>query len=272
MTDQESKRYDLALEMAGDLDITEALLPPDPVEPSPDRLVWLDDTNDEGEIQPWAQMTDETPTHYAYFQFYCSLPLAKRTYRQVSDHYTKGLQYITSVGGKNEWRSRTTAWDLERARLYQIEVWEELQEMGKRHGPILVDAIEAIAIPLQVMAEKMRADPEGVMEELGEKSIVQLHAMSIKSARGLPNLMQTERLVRGLPTEITHNVHSGKVEHVHTPDLSEVAEILQGLHDAGSLGLNGSAVIDVESEAATEDQPIHQDNTDDEANSLSPSQ
>ena len=66
MTDQESKRYDLALEMAGDLDIAEALLPPDQDEPSPERLVWLDDTDDDGQPQPWAQLKNEADTQYAH--------------------------------------------------------------------------------------------------------------------------------------------------------------------------------------------------------------
>ena len=258
--------YDTALTEAADLDLEAALVTPDTVEPHPERLVWLDDTDDDGNAQPWAQMTDERDKDYAMFQLYCSLNLTKRSYKAVANHY--GRDTLHTIPKDNDWPARITAWDNERARIYQIEVWEELQDMGRRHGPILKDAIEAIAIPLQVMAERMRANPEAVMEELGEKNLVQLHAMSIKSARALPNMMQTERLVRGLPTEITQNIHSGKVEHVHTPDLSEVVEILQGLHAAGSIQLDGSTVIDVGSEADIEIQPIRQDDPDDEAISL----
>ena len=257
---------DTAITAAADLDLTEALATPDQIDPSPERLVWLSEIDDDGQPQPWAQLENETVTQYAHFQYYCSLPLAKRSYRAVAKHYNRAN--MMTVPKDNDWSGRVAAWDLERARIYQIEVWEELQDMGRRHGPILKDAIEAIAIPLQVMAERMREDPEGVMEELGEKNLVQLHAMSIKSARALPNMMQTERLVRGLPTEITQNIHSGKVEHVHTPDLSEVVEILQGLHASGSLQLDGSTVIDVGSEADTEIEPIRQDDPDDEAISL----
>ena len=258
--------YDTALADAADLDLESALVTPDQDEPSPERLVWLDDTNDEGEIQPWAQLEDESNSDSLYFQYYCSLPQSKRTFKAVSVHYNRSQ--LHTAPHNHDWLTRVAAWDLERSRLYQIEVWEELQDMGRRHGPILVDAIEAAAIPLQVMAERMRADPEGVMAELGEKNLVQLHAMSIKSARALPTLMQTERLVRGLPTEITQNIHSGKVEHVHTPDLSEVVEILQGLHAAGSLQLDGSPIIDVGSEADTEVQQVREDDPDDEAISL----
>ena len=257
---------DTAITAAADLDLADALATPDQTDPSPERLVWLDDTDDDGQPQPWAQLEHETDTQYAHFQFYCSLPLAKRTYAAVAHHYNRKL--MLGIPKDNDWPGRVSAWDQERARIYQIEVWEELQDMGRRHGPILVDAIEAIAIPLQVMAERMRADPEAVLAELGEKNLVQLHAMSIKSARALPNMMQTERLVRGLPTEITHNIQSGKVEHVHTPDLSEVVEILQGLHAAGSLQLDGETVIDVGSEDDSQVQPIREDFPDDEANSL----
>ena len=261
--------YDDAVTDAATLDVASALVPPDQSDPSPDRLVWLDDVDDEGTTQPWAQLEDETDSHYAHFQYYCSLPLAKRTYQATANHY--GRSTMSAIPKTNDWSTRVAAWDAERARIYQIEVWEELQEMGRRHGPILKDAIEGIALPLQALAKLSRDNPGAVMEELGSKGVTQLLNLGIKSSRAIPNLMQTERLVRGLPTEITHNVHSGKVEHVHTPDLSEVEEIIQGLHAAGSLQLDGDAIIDVGEEADTTVEQIHEDDPDDQTDSLSSS-
>jgi len=260
--------FDTALTDAANLDLPAELAAPEPVEPHPERLVWLDDYDDEGVRQPWARMDGEDESHYAFFQFYCSLPSTRRTYTAIANHYKKNADNVSKIARENGWKERVAAWDDERNRIYQLEVFEELQDMGKRHGPILKDAIEAIAIPLQVMAEKMRADPEQVMEELGQKNLTQLHAMSIKSARALPNMMQTERLVRGLPTEITANIHSGKVEHVHTPDLSEVATILQGLHDAGAIGIDGGRIIDTTEVVDAADEQVHPDGPDDETDGL----
>jgi hypothetical protein len=262
--------FDDALTDAADLDLPAMLEPPQPDEAHPERPVWLDPIDDDGQPHPWAQQDDEHDNHYAYFQFYCSLSPAKRTYAEVARHYDR--PNLHTIPKDNDWPTRVAAWDAERARIYQLEVFEELQEMGERQGNILKDSIEAIAIPLQVMAEKMRANPEAVMEELGEKNLTQLHSMAIKSARALPNMMQTERLVRGLPTEITANIHSGKVEHVHSPNLEEVSAILQGLHDAGAIQLDGGAIIDVDEELDAADESVHQDYADAETDGLPPPQ
>jgi hypothetical protein len=144
--------------------------------------------------------------------------------------------------------------------------------MGRRHGAQLTEAIEAVAVPLKHLADRIKENPEEVMAELGEKSITQLHSMSVKSASPLSNLMAAERLTRGLPTEITQNLHSGKIEHVHTPDLSEVADILQGLHAAGAIEFVGSPVIDVGEEADAEVESVSEDLSDDETDGLSSSQ
>ncbi len=261
---------DKVLDAAIELDVLDdALVAPDQ-EKSADELFWLDPIDAHGVTQPWAQHEDESTKAYALFQFYLSLPRARRSFVAVNKHY--GLdQQAYKYAAKHEWPERTLAWDLERDRLYQIEVIEEMQEMGRRHGRKLDQAIEAITLPLVVLAEEIKRNPEGVKDELRGKSLTQQLNMAVKSARGLPNLMAAERLARGLPTEITANIHSGKIEHVHTPNLSEVADILQGLHDAGAIEFVGGPVIDVGEEAATEIEPISRNDADDETDGLSSS-
>ena len=261
------KVLDAAIELDG---LNGSLTAPDQ-DKSPDELFWLDPTDAHGVSQPWAQHEDEPAKEYALFQFYLSLPRAKRSYVAVDRHYNLAST-ASKYAAKHEWPERTLAWDLERDRLYQIEVIEEMQEMGRRHGRKLDQAIEAITLPLVVLAEAIKDDPGAVKAELADKSITQQLNMAIKSARGLPNLMAAERLARGLPTEITANIHSGKIEHVHTPNLSEVADIIQGLHDAGAIELVGGPVIDVGEEAATEIEPVSPDDPDDETDGLSSSQ
>ena len=261
---------DKVLDAAIGLDVLDdSLVAPDQ-EKSPDELFWLDPIDERGVTQPWAQYEDEPTKAYALFQFYLSLPRAKRSFKAVDQHYDLD-NTANRQAAKYEWPERTLAWDLERDRLYQIEVIEEMQEMGRRHGRKLDQAIEAITLPLVVLAEEIERNPEGVKDELRDKTLTQQLSMAVKSARGLPNLMAAERLARGLPTEITANIHSGKIEHVHTPNLSEVTDILQGLHDAGAIALVGGPTIDVGEEAATEIEHVSQDDADDETDGLSSS-
>lgn len=262
---------DQVLDAAIELDDLDAFLVAPDQDKSPDELFWLDPIDAHGATQPWAQYEDESARSYGLFQFYLSLPRAKRSFAAVDRHYDLEKE-ANRHASKHEWPERTLAWDLERDRLYQIEVIEEMQEMGRRHGRKLDQAIEAITLPLVVLAEAIKDNPGAVKAELADKSITQQLNMAIKSARGLPNLMAAERLARGLPTEITANIHSGKIEHVHTPNLAEVADIIQGLHDAGAIELVGGPVIDVGEEAATEIEPVSPDNADNETDGISSSQ
>ena len=259
---------DVTIDVAAKLDIPDDLaIAPDQIK-SPDELFWLEETDAQGVRHLWARYDDEPAKAFALFQFYCSLPRARRSYVAVDRHYD--LKDIANrYANKYKWPDRTLAWDLERDRLYQIEVIEEMREMGRRHGQDLSEAIEAVVIPLKFLAGLIEEDPEAVLAELGEKSITQLHSMSVKSASPLSNLMAAERLTRGLPTEITANIHSGKVDHVHTPDLSEVADILQGLHEAGAIEFVRGPIIDIGEEADAEVEPFSEDDPDDETDGLS---
>jgi len=228
-----------------------------------DALLPVMDTHDEaGNPNPWAQLDTESPRAYALFRAYLSQPRSERTQTAVARRFDISTASVSSTAGKYEWTLRARKWDEARDRIYQAQVLDKMREMGERHGDKLERAIEAIAAPLEAMASRIEKNPDAVMAELEDKDIAYLHNLAVKSARALPQLMQTERLARGLPTEITANIHSGVVEHVHTPDLSEVATILQGLADAGAIQLNGGRIIDVGEVADAESEPVHSDEAD----------
>lgn len=260
-----------ALDTAEQIDPDEMVYAPDIVLET-DPMPVMDDHDEAGNPRPWAQQADESARAYALFQKYLSQPRSGRTQAAVARHYDLNSSSVSSLASKYEWTRRARAWDEERDRIYQAGVIERMREMGERHGDKLERAIEALSLPLEVMADRIKTNPEAVRAELDEKSITQLHALAIKSARALPNMMQTERLARGLPTEITQNIHSGTVEHVHTPDLSEVATILQGLHDAGAIQFDGGRVIDIGEITDAETEPVHPDEADAETDGLPPSQ
>jgi hypothetical protein len=262
--------YELALATADDLEPDEMIHAPDMklnIDPLPD----MDDHDEAGNPKPWAQKENETPRAYALFMAYLSQPRSNRTQAAVARHYKITSASVSATASRHGWGLRARKWDEERDRIYQAEVFDRMREMGERHGNKLEKAIDAIALPLEIMADRIQEDPEGVAAQLGEKSITQLHNMAIQSARALPNLMTTERLARGLPTEITANVHSGTIEHVYTPDISDLATILQGLVDAGAIAVDAGTIIDATAIVDAEVEPVHSDETYGETDGLPPS-
>lgn len=256
MPDPTPDLVDQLIDAAAELDIPAEA--PDPAI-SPDEPIYLDTHDIEGNPMPWAQQKDESDRDYALFVYYLSLPRHKRTFAEVARHYDLKPSSAQRAAKQHNWLKRSRAWDTERDVIYQQEVFDRMREMGERHGNILERSIMAMALPLEAMAQRMEEDPEGVAAELGEKSIVQLHNLAIKSARALPNMMQTERLARGLPTEITQNIHSGQIEHVYNPDISEIAEILRGLHDAGAIQFDGAGAITTGEIVDAEVEPVYPD-------------
>jgi len=250
----------LGLEVANEVHLERDMTTPD-IEIDPDNEPWLDAEDTHGNPQLWAQQPDESARAYALFRYYCSMPRIERSYVGADRHY--GIKPAASkYANKYSWPERVAAWDLERDRIYQSRVLEKLREVGERQGDILGAAIEAVAIVYKPMIDRIENDPEGVSEELAEKSIIQQHGMAMKASRVLPNLMAAERLAVGLPTQITQNVHTGKIEHVHTPDLDAVADILAGLNQAGAFDTDTDRVIDVGEVAGDEAEPLPEDDTD----------
>ncbi len=249
----------LGLAAAEDIDIENALATPD-IDIDPDDEPWLHAEDAHGNPQPWAQQAEEPARSYALFRYYCSMPRAERSYAGADRRYK--VHSASKYAKQHNWPERVAAWDLERDRIYQSRVVEKLREVGERQGAILGAAIESVAIVYKPIVDRLENDPESVMEELGEKSLLQLHGMAMKASRVLPNLMAGERLAVGLPTQITQNVHTGKVEHVHTPDLDAVVEILTGLSQAGAFNVDSSGVIDTVEVVGDEDQPLPEDDPD----------
>lgn len=194
------------------------------------------------EDTPWGQMEGESASVYEKFNYYRSLG-SSRTQVAVAQHFSMSTPSVNQLTKKFNWHRRVRAWDEHREKLYTVELVEGTKAMAHRHAEIAAKGIQSLATVFEAIGEKMNTDPEGFLQELTSKDAKQLITIAQRSAAVLPNLMNAERLSRGLPTEISAslNVNEHRIT-VQTRD--ELAEIAFGLAEVLG-GSEETPVIDV---------------------------
>lgn len=180
--------------------------------------------------EPWGLMEGESSLHYQYFSHYRAQGLG-RVKLQVAKHFGIGPQVIYNTAKDNDWDNRCRAWDVYREKVYTMALIEETREMATVHANVARKGVLALASAFENLVERMEADPELWKAELEEIPTKQLITIAQRSAQVIPNLMNAERLSRGMPTELisTHSTHDHTVTLQSTDDL---ALLLAGLFGA----------------------------------------
>ena len=178
------------------------------------------------EFEPWGKMDTESNRDYELFSEYRALGLS-RTFTATAKHFSISQTYISKVANKHDWVERIRAWDDYREQIYTTEVIEGVRKMAKDHSGIASKGIQSMSIVFDELLDRAENDPlhEEEMATLGLRS---LFGLAEKAARVIPNLMNAERLSRGLPTELSAQVVV-KENRVVIQTTDELAEIIQGL-------------------------------------------
>lgn len=182
--------------------------------------------------EPWGLMDGESSHEYQYFAHYRAQGLG-RVKNRVATHFEVSPAAIYRVAEKNDWDNRCRAWDVYREQIYTAERIEETRDMAKVHANIARKGIIALASAWEHLVGRMEADPELWKAELEEIPTKQLIVLAQRSAQVLPNLMNAERLSRGMPTELI-STHSTVDQRITVQTTDELALILGGLF--GALG------------------------------------
>lgn len=174
-------------------------------------------------------MEGETEREYQLFSYYRALGLG-RVKSEVSDHFEVAAPYIYRTAKANDWDGRVRAWDIFRERIYSAELIEETREMAKVQASIARKGLMALGSAFEELVTRME-NPEVWQEELAEIPTKQLMMIAQRSAQVIPNLMNAERLSRGMPTEITAT-HTTVDHNVNVQTTDDLAAILTGLFGA----------------------------------------
>lgn len=204
------------------------------------------------EDEPWGKMSTETGREYEEFSHYRAQGLT-RTKSATATHFGVKGSTISYLAKNRNWEARVQAWDLYRERVYTRELLLGVQQMAHDHAEVASRGIKALAVALESIANRMETE-EGraeVFDELADLPLKTQLALAQKSAAVIPNLMNAERLSRGLPTEISANLHLHDVR-ISVQPVDELANILLGL--AGPLAVaSGPEPGEIEGEIVEDD-------------------
>lgn len=194
--------------------------------------------------QPWDRQEGESEYLYSQFLYYRDLGPG-RTVAATHKHFngeTKKVKSGKSAGSKQQgisyatskkfnWKARALSWDNDQERQYQLARSEAIRDMVARHEEQVVEAIDALMVPVKALNEAMQ--DEDFVHSLSKTDAKKLVQMANQSARTIPSLMSAERLARGMPTEIV----GGTIDHNHvvTIERDQIGEILEVLAGAGVL-------------------------------------
>lgn len=184
-----------------------------------DKQTWIYTTD-----TPWGRIDEETHEEYEWFNLFRSLGPGRRSIANVSTHYNKRHDRVSATAKLREWDYRVSAWDDYRERLFQLETHENIRRMAQKHAQIAADGIDATTLIFGKILEKIH-DPM-FDDELNEMSAGQLISLAQKTARVLPSLTGIERLSRGMPTEVTHNIEERRIS---VQGVDDILDILSGI-------------------------------------------
>lgn len=103
------------------------------------------------------------------------------------------------------WGKRVDAWDGfqdDRKRQARIDV---IEQMSTRHSQTVQSALTILSMPVREAMNRFKQDP-AILEMMELEDVMKL---AIVCARTIPGLVESERLTRGAPTDISEITHQG---------------------------------------------------------------
>lgn len=180
------------------------------------------------EFEPWGKTDAETNRDYELFSHYRALGLS-RTFASVARHFDITPVYIGKVAARHDWLDRVTEWDRYREKVYTTEVIDRTKKMAEEHAEISKKGVRALSIAFDELLERIESNDPVHQEEMRELSLRSLYTMVEKAARVLPNLMNAERLSRGLPTELSAQMVI-REDRIVVQTTDELVNVLEGLN------------------------------------------
>lgn len=194
------------------------------------------------EDEPWGKMISESDREYELFCHYRAQGIT-RTYQKTAEHFEVGRHYINQRAAERNWPERARAWDDYREKIYTTELILGVKEMAHRHSEIAQEGIEALSLAFSVITNDLADEDtrDALLEELQSLPAKAKLALAQNSARVIQTLMNAERVSRGLPTEITADLHLHEAR-ITVQSTDDLAQIISGL----SRSLPEPNIIDAE--------------------------
>lgn len=171
----------------------------------------MNDVKPIGEL--WEQWANEPVEDYLVFKKWLELQ-PKRLISKLSELTGKSTSYISSLKEKYEWDIRTQAYDKYLSELSEKEQIQAIKETCLRHAR-QAELLQSILVtPARILAERIKNTD---FEEFKNMDTKELLMFVYDTSKILKQLVEVERLAKGLSTEnISHSIKE-KIEIVIQP-------------------------------------------------------
>lgn len=203
----------------------------------------------------WEQQPGETDKAYNAFKMYYEMGY-KRSFKKVAMALgSRSANYIGEWAIRYQWKERIRAWDSEKMR----EEDESRRELIRSTTELQLKQINSMrsvmSLPLTILSKRLKKDSDGKVqayEDLDNLTTIQLFEMVLTSGKSLESMIKVERLLLGVPTDISKTettisgdseltIYGDKVatDETATKQLTEFLNNVAGIKN-GKSGHNGT--------------------------------
>lgn len=167
---------------------------------------------------PWERQPDETRPAFDAFAKYRDMG-NERSLGRVAKELGKSAGLIERWSRERDWQRRVTLYDDDLDRCRREASAEAIEQMADRQARDLSNIADVVGAPARELARRLIANPQ-LLTRLSDADLIKI---SLAAGKVYPQLVQAERLVRGLSTE--------RPEVGRRVGDSEVIEYLAGADD-----------------------------------------
>lgn len=153
----------------------------------------------------WERLPGETNKAFRAFCIYRDLR-QNRSFAQVQAKLgKKSKSYIAHWSKKNKWVERVKSFDDDEDRILRLKHQESIQKMNERQAQQAETFQRILFLPVTAISDRLRKDKDNktpAIEDLNKLNTLELIELIGQLSRNYGNLVNIERIARGVPTEI----------------------------------------------------------------------
>jgi len=157
---------------------------------------------------PWERMPGETNKAFKAFCVYRDLRQNRSFGALLNKLGKKSKTQFAIWSKKYNWQARVRAFDDDEDRKNRIRQQENIQRMNERQAQQAETFQRIIFLPVTAFSERLKKDKDNktpAIEDLNKLSTLELIELIIQVSKSFGNLVNIERIARGMPTEIGRN-------------------------------------------------------------------
>jgi hypothetical protein len=155
--------------------------------------------SNENKIELWERQPKETTKAYSYFCRFRDMG-PDRTFKKVALELGKHYMTIIAMANKWNWIKRVEAYTDEMERVRMKLAKKEIEEMVKRHAQHAQAIETSLMMPIKIFMNKIRNEDIQTLQQMNAAELIKL---VFGVADRFPNIVNTERKSRDVPTEIS---------------------------------------------------------------------